>query len=206
MANSQNVIAATVPAGSAAVFAAPLGTTLPTDAEAALDAAFVDLGYISEDGVTNVTNKETTKHYAWGGDVVKTTLDRYTETVRFALLESSAAALKMAFGEDNVTETPAAAGTPGKITVKHSSLMLSRQVVVIEFIDGDLAGRLLVKEGQVTEIGDMTYTNTGLLMYDLTVDCFKPADGSDAVEVYFKTPALPEAATATVRRPAEAKA
>ena len=49
--NSANVTAGTPKVGGA-FFHAPLGTDLPTDARTPLDAAFKNLGYISEDGLT----------------------------------------------------------------------------------------------------------------------------------------------------------
>lgn len=52
MSKVANVTAAKPKIGGA-VFRAPLGTTLPTDTSSALDAAFMCLGYVSEDGVTN---------------------------------------------------------------------------------------------------------------------------------------------------------
>ena len=55
-----------------AIFRAPLGTTLPTDATTALDEAFKQLGYASEDGVTNSNSPETDQIKAWGGDIVAT--------------------------------------------------------------------------------------------------------------------------------------
>lgn len=36
-----------------AVFRAPIGTAIPTDATTALAVAFKNLGYISEDGISN---------------------------------------------------------------------------------------------------------------------------------------------------------
>ena len=46
MADAKNVTAAKPKVGGA-VWRAPLGTTLPTDAKTALDKAFKSLGYIS---------------------------------------------------------------------------------------------------------------------------------------------------------------
>lgn len=179
MADSGNIWAATLNANGACVYAAPLGTTLPTSATATLDNAFVDLGWVSEDGFTNSIKRDTTKHYAFGGDVVKTTQDRYTETIQFALLESSADVLKVVYGSDNVIESGDA------ISVEHSSLMLERQSFVIDFIDGDRVGRHVLREGLVVELGDVKYVHKDLTMYDLTVDLYKPDDGSNAVVTYF---------------------
>ena len=179
MADSGNIWAATIPADGAAVYAAPLGTTLPTSATAVLDNAFVDLGWVSEDGVTNSISRETTKHRAWGGEVVKVTQDNYTETVKLTLLESSADVLSVVYGADNVTESG------DTLTVEHSRLMLERQSFVIDFIDGERAGRIVIREGQVTELGDVMYVHKDLTRYELTVDVFKPDTADNAVVAYF---------------------
>jgi hypothetical protein len=179
MADSGNIWAATIPADGAAVYAAPLGTALPTTATASLNNAFVDLGWVSEDGVTNSISREVTKHRAWGGEVVKVTQDNYTETVTLTLLESSADVFKVVYGEDNVTENG------DTITVEHSRLMLERQSFVIDFIDGDKAGRIVVREGQVTELGDVVYVHRDLTRYEITIDVFKPDNAANAVVTYF---------------------
>ena len=51
-----NEVTAGKPNVVGAVFRAPLGTALPSDAKTALIEAYKDLGYVSEDGVTN-TNR-----------------------------------------------------------------------------------------------------------------------------------------------------
>jgi len=179
MADTNNVWAATLNANGACVYAAPLGTTLPTTATEALDADFVDLGWVSEDGFTNSIKRDITKHYAFGGDVVKVTQDKYTETVQFALLESSADVLGVVYGVDSVTENGAV------FSVEHNSLMLVHQVFAIDFIDGDKVGRIVIRDGQVTEIGDLKYVHKDLTMYDVTVDVYRLDDGTAAVATYF---------------------
>jgi hypothetical protein len=180
MADSTQVWAATIPADGAAIFAAPLGTPLPTDASTDLDPAFVDLGWVSEEGVSNGISRDVTKHYAWGGDVVKTTQDRYTETVKFALLETSPEVLQVVYGRTSVTDDGA-----GNIEVHHTSKMLEHQSFVIEFVDGEALGRIVIEDGLVTEQEDRRYSHKELLMYGLTVDVYRPKDGSAAVKQYF---------------------
>jgi hypothetical protein len=110
---------------------------------------------------------------------VKTTQDNYTESVKFTLLESNAEVLATVYGADNVTETG------DTIVVEHSSLMKERKSFVIDFIDGDRAGRIVVREGLVVELGDVMYVHKDLTKYELTVDVYKPETGDNAVVTYF---------------------
>ena len=181
MADATNIIAATISSDGASIYAAPHGTALPAAVGTTPGSGWIELGWVSEDGVTNSIQRDTTKHYAWGGSVVKTTQDKYTETFKFALLETSKAVLDLVFGAANVT------GTGNDLTVNHSELMLDRQSFLIDFVDGTRVGRHVIKDGMVTEVGDLVYTHKGLLMYELTVDVYKPADGSAGVQTLWGT-------------------
>lgn len=184
MADSTLVWAATRPADGGTFYGAPLGTTLPTDATTALNATFLanDHGWLTDDGYTNGMKRTTTKHYSFGGDVIKVTQDRYEESLQLTLAETNEAVLKTVFGDDSVTVDDS--GGHRTIEISHNSLPLERKCYVAEMIDGEKTRRLVIKEGQVTEIADVKYVQTDLVQYRITVDCFKPDDGSDAVVEY----------------------
>lgn len=179
MADSANILALqSVPTGAACAVA-PLGTTLPTDATSALDAAFLDLGYVTDDGVTNSPKRDTTKHYAWNGKTVKVTMDKYTETVKVTLYETSENVLKTVFDDANVTVDEDSGHQI--ITVEHTSLQLDHKVFVFTGVDGDRTVRTIVRNGQITEIGDIVMVHSKPTTYELTIDVFETSGGENGV-------------------------
>ena len=69
MADKSKVISGKPKIGGA-VFRAPLGTAIPTDARTPLAAAFKELGYVSSDGWSRKIDKAYETINAWGGDEV----------------------------------------------------------------------------------------------------------------------------------------
>lgn len=183
MADSKLIWASTRPEDGGVFFRAPLGTALPELTDAPWDDldpdVFEDHGWMGDDGVTNGITRDTTDHQAFGGDVVKTTQNKYTETIKVTCYETNEVVLKSVFGEDNVTVSE----TTGhrQITVNHSSLPHGRFVWLARVIEGDKTRLIRVKEGQLITIGDVVHVNKDLVRYTMTIQCYKPDPDTDAV-------------------------
>lgn len=191
MADSRLIWAPTHNQDDECFFRAELGTTLPTDATDELNPDFWGHGWIDEDGIENAIKRNTTKHKAFGGDVVKTTQDDYEETIKVTFLESNPAVWQTVFGANNV-DTDYSSGHR-KTTIRHSSDPLERSSFVVRVVDGDRTRMLVVPEGLVAEIDTIKIDHKNLWMYTVTIDCYKPATGSqpgnpDAVNEYIDEP------------------
>lgn len=86
MANKGNVTVGK-PLVAGAVYRAPVGTTLPTAADATLDEAFAPVGYISEEGLRWSYSGDGDVIRAWGRDVVSRPAGVVDDVASFQMLE-----------------------------------------------------------------------------------------------------------------------
>lgn len=173
-------VSAGKPKVAGAVYRAPIGTTLPTDATTALAATYVDMGYISEDGVTNSNGPETEKVKAWGGQTVLIVSTDKPDTFQLTFLEAlNANVLETVYGEDNVTEN----GSAGTISVVANAEALEDHVYVMDLAmrDGALK-RIVIPQGSLSELGDIVYKDDEAVGYEVTLDCMPDANGNTHYE------------------------
>lgn len=184
MANTVSNVVAGKPLAAGGVWLGPAGTTLPADASTVLGAGFKAGGYIGEDGLTETVGRSTEKVKAWGGDTVKVLQTDFSVTYQFTFIESlNGDVLKAVYGAANVTTTAATSSAGTKQAVKITADQLPHQVFVFEIKDGDARVRIVVPDGQITEVGDVTYNDGSVIGYQVTVEAFRDSTlGAQAVK------------------------
>ena len=165
VANTQNVSTAKPKIGGA-IYSAPLGTTLPTDAMTTLSVDFKSLGYVSEDGLVNANSPKSDSLKAWGGDTVATVQTEKEDTFKYTLIEAlNPDVLKEVYGPDNVSGSLDTA-----IVIKANSKELQEHVIVVDMImNGGILKRVVVPAGKVSEVGDISYTDSDAVGYETTL-------------------------------------
>lgn len=154
--------------------------TLPTDATTALT-GYTAVGYASEDGLTEATERSTEKIKAWGGDIVKVVQSEFSVMYSFTLLEAlNADVLGLVYGDGNVTTTAADVTDGLRHAVAINGDELPRKSFVFDMKDGDARVRIVVPTGQVTTVGERTYNDSGVVQYAVTVEAFEDASGNNA--------------------------
>lgn len=173
MANNVMNVVAGKPLATGGVWIGALGSTAPTDESTALDAAFKAAGYVGDGGLVESLGRTTDKVRAWGGDTVKVSQTDFSVSYQFTLIESvNADVLKAVYGSTNVTTTAATSSTGAKHAVKVVSDQLPHQAFVFQVKDDLAVIRIYVPNGQITEVGDITYADGDIVGYPVTVEAF----------------------------------
>ena len=188
MATNAAYVTAGKPKVGGAVYRAPLGTTLPTDATTALASAFVSLGYISEDGVKNNNSPETEDIKAWGGDIVLNTLTGKEDKFTFKLLEAmNTDVLSAVYNSGNVTGDLSTG-----ITVKAKAEQSEAAAYVIDMVlKNGVLKRIVIPNATVSEVSEIVYADNDAVGYEVTLAAVPDSSGYTHYEYMKQTSPTP---------------
>jgi hypothetical protein len=187
MADAKLIYAAE-PTAAGSISAAPLGTpgpSMPTPFDE-LDAGFVDLGDVGEDGFNEVTDRKIDKKRNFGGKVVKVLQTEFGKQIELVFLESlNADVLKAIHGRKNVTVQAATADHGQIVEVRKNARRLPHLSWVVDTIDSSLGDgeditakyRSYIPDGQIIDTGDVKIVHTDTIEYKVTIEAFADEDG-----------------------------
>lgn len=175
-------VAAAKPAVGGGVLYAPAGTVVPTDASTPLDAAFLPLGYISDNGIEPSRDTSVDKVKAWGGDVIAALVSDDSRSFKFTLYEIFHDEVqKFVYGADNVTATAASTTAGSTLAVLDKATKPEDTVLVFEMKFEGKKRRVVVPVADSTVSGEGKYADNELGSYEITVEALKDDSG---VRVY----------------------
>lgn len=158
---------AIVIAGTATIQVAPAGTTMPESLSDDLDAAFVNLGYSTQDGVQfsdSKTVEGVTPHQSFYP--VRRFVTARSSSAALSLLQWDADTVPLAFGGGAITEP-----SPGEFRFTPPEPdEIDERAVVIDIADGDRHIRIGIAKCMVSSNTESTFARTGPALLPLTFD------------------------------------
>lgn len=170
---------------------APIGTVTPTDPTSVLNAAFKELGYVTEDGLKLSHDASDDKIKVWGGVTIRTIRSDYSATITGTLVSTlDVDVLKNVFGDSLVTQKS------GFIAIKHAADTAPEKVYVIETKDASNGGRkrYVIPKGQISISGDVNLSHKEITGFEITIEALADKDGVCYYEFVETTPSSPVAA------------
>lgn len=161
---------------------APLGTTLPTlesisTSGVVLDNAFTGNEYVSEDGLTLSPSMSTSDIKDWSGAVVRKLLESFDGTLSWTMISTDENALKISFGDDYVTKNAATISHGTQLRASLGAHLPDEQSWVFLMKDGDARIVIVVPDGQITEVGDVTFKANEAVGWNVTLSCYPDSAG-----------------------------
>lgn len=151
---------------------AEAGTPIPTTPQGALNGAFVDLGFISDDGLTETIGSSSNKIKNWKGDTVREVQTEHNLEYEFTMLQTNADTALAYYGSDPSDGIEGIQGLRGRW--------------VFDVFDGEDILRIVVPDGQVTDRpSPVAYKNSDAAAYRVKVTAYPDDDNKKAFHYSF---------------------
>ena len=162
---------------------APKGTAIPaltdiTKAAVTLNQAFTGDEYVSQDGLTLAPSMSTTEIKDWSGATVRKVRESFAGTLSWTMISTNAGALAIAFGADHVTTAAATTTHGAQVQAALGAYLPEEQAWVFLMKDGDARIVIAVPDGQITEVGEVTFASNAAVGWQVTLSCYPDASGN----------------------------
>lgn len=155
----------------------PLGTAQPTDPAAAPTGAWLAIGAISEDGLTNGVDEDSEQFTPWGlGSPFRTVVTSSIRTFAFTAWETNRPIVKSLQYRIDVADLVPVSGVT--TFAETASQAPDRRSWLFDVYDGDVWERFFVPEGEITERSDVTYQNGEMAGYEWTISTYPDASNN----------------------------
>lgn len=155
-------------------FLAPSGTNLPTDNKTTLDAAFLNMGFLGDDGVNFSDSSSTENSCDANGDSIATSQGEIAKTFTVTFREIKKDSLAVLYGSANVTDAD------GVLTVHDKGPNDATYVGVFEIrLKDGRKWRRVVPQCQPGELGDQTIVYSELVGREITMTALLDATTGD---------------------------
>lgn len=165
----------TIIGGNGQVYVAPVGTALPANESASLNAAFNGLGYHTEDGLQISTDVEISEHMVWQS---KTEVRRAKEseefTISFTLVQFNEVTVPLALGGGTVTDL---GSSHYKISPPTVADALQERALIADVADGSRLARFVIPKGTITEGVEIQFNRSDMSGLDVSFKALEPDDG-----------------------------
>ena len=164
------------------LYAAPLGTTAPSDYSTTLGAEFKNIGFVSEDGITFSTETDSESLLDMNGDVVDSVKTSHDEKFTVTFAEVKQDALAILYGTDNVSDLA------GALTLDINGGDTDSHMFVFEgVLKNGRRWRRIVYNAQVVELGDLAVSAGELFGREATFQVIKDTVTGNFYTDYFQS-------------------
>lgn len=163
--------------------------TLPTDAFTARPNGGIRLGGVSDDGVTWMSERNTTKKRDWNGDKVRSVQESKDDSFKITYIEFlNPNIIAEVYGSSNVTVVPPSVSHGTQITAKSNADVLGHYGYVVDTFDGPVGNqvkkRRVLPDAQVDKIDDVAEKPGDWSVYTVTYDLFPDSQGNTSYIYY----------------------
>lgn len=139
--------------------------------------AYTNLGYISDDGVTENRDEDNQEFVPWQeNSAIRYEITKSVTTFEFTLWQSTLATAGFYYG---VSAADMYKNTDGSVFFDETGKPdVTQHKLVLTVVDGSRARRTCLAAAQVTERGEITYKSDEMIGYNVTVTGFPGATGT----------------------------